>query len=141
MDTLQIMCCLRDVGSFLGVYPPDLLPQQSIARSGTLIVNTDPHTESGSHWLAIHFQSRSFTAYYFDSYGVPPLIPSIQASIRRNYTVWDYNSVQLQGPTTTVCGKYCCLFALYMDRGYTPQQFTGSFPSRTATSWFRLFFH
>jgi hypothetical protein len=22
-------------------------------------------------------------------------------------------------------GKYCCLFALYVDRGYTPQQFVG----------------
>jgi hypothetical protein len=33
--------------------------------------------------------------------------------------------VQLQGPVTAVCGKYCCLFALYVDRGYKPQQFVG----------------
>ena len=51
------MCCLRSVGSFLGVFPSDILPQLNIARSGTLIVNTDPHTDSGSHWLAIHLQS------------------------------------------------------------------------------------
>ena len=67
------MCCLRSVGSFLGVFPSDLLPQQPIARSGTLIVNTDPHTESGSHWLAIHLQSKSHSSFYFDSYGLPPL--------------------------------------------------------------------
>jgi hypothetical protein len=119
------MCCLQHVSSFLGVFPSDLLPQHSTARSGTLIVNTDPHIETGSHWLAIHFQSRSFTAYYFDSYGLPPFIHSIEAFIRRNCTVWDYNSVQLQEPTTAVCGKYCCPFALYVDRGYTPQQFVG----------------
>ena len=101
MDTRQIMCCLRYVGSFLGVFPSDLLPEHSIARSGTLIVNTDPHTESGSHWLAIHFQSKSHTSYYFDSYGLLPYIPSIQ-SIRHNCSVWDYNTVQLQGPTSTV---------------------------------------
>jgi len=29
--------------------------------------------------------------------------------------------------TSEVCGKYCCLFALYTDRGYTPQQFVALF--------------
>ena len=119
MDTRQIIFCLMYVISFLGVFPSDLLPRHSIARSGTVIVNTDPLTESDSHWLAIHFQSRSLCSYYFDSYGLRPFIPSIDSFIRRNSIVWDYNSVQLQGHTSTVCGKYCCLFALYMDRGYT----------------------
>jgi hypothetical protein len=77
MGTRQI-CCLRDVGAFPSVFPSDLLPKYPVALSGTLIVNTDPHTESGSHRFAIHFQSRSSTAYYFDSYGLPPFIPSIQ---------------------------------------------------------------
>ena len=132
MDTRQIMCCLRYVGSFLGVFPSDLLPGHSIARSGTLIVNTDPHTESGSHWLTIHFQSKSHSSYYFDSYGLPPYIPSIQSFIRRNCSVWDYNTVRLQGLTSTICGKYCCLIALYMDRGYTPKQFVGLLATATA---------
>jgi len=26
-----------------------------------------------------------------------------------------------------VCGHYCCLFALYIDRGYTPKQFVALF--------------
>jgi len=34
---------------------------------------------------------------------------------------------QLQSLTSDVCGKYCCLFALYMDRGYTPQKFVALF--------------
>jgi len=53
METAQILCTLKDVPSFLGVYPSDILPP-SITRSATLIVNTDPHTASGTHWLAIH---------------------------------------------------------------------------------------
>ena len=132
MDNRQIMCSLRNVSSFLGVFPSDVLLQHSIARSGTLIVNTDPHTETGSHWLAIHFQSRSHSSYYFDSYERSPFIPFIQSFIRRNCSVWDYNSVQLWGPTSAVCGKYCCLFALYMDRGYTPKQFAGLIATATA---------
>jgi len=32
--------------------------------------------------------------------------------------------------TSDVCGQYCCLFALYMDRVYTPQQFITLFAGR-----------
>jgi hypothetical protein len=55
-----------------------------------------------------------------------PLVPAIREFLRRNCTVWHYNKRKLQGLTSNVCGKYCCLFALYMDRGYTPQ-FVGLF--------------
>jgi hypothetical protein len=127
MDTMQILCTLRPVKSFLGVFPSDLLPSHSITRCGTIIINTDPHTESGSHWLAIRLEPRSSHAYYFDSYGVTPFLPSIQAFLRRNCTVYEYNAIQLQELTSIVCGKYCCLFALYVDRGYTPKQFAALF--------------
>jgi hypothetical protein len=126
MDTLQIQCTLRKVKSFLGVFPSDLLPH-SITQSGTFILNTDPHTNPGSHWLAIHFQPKSFSCYYFDSCGLAPYVPSIQAFLKRTCIVSDFNKTQLRGLTTIVCGKYCCLFALYMDRGYTPKHFISLF--------------
>ena len=126
------MCCLRSVGSFLGVFPSDLLPQLPIARSGTLIANIDPHMESGSHWLAIHVQPRSHSSFYFNGYGLPPFVPSVESFLHRNNIVQNYNAVHLQGPTNTVCDKYCCLFALYMDRGYTPRQFVGLLPTASA---------
>ena len=131
MDTSQIRCTLRNVKSFLGVYPSDLLPA-SISRSGTVIVNTDPHTERGSHWLAIHLEPRSSSAYYFDSYGIVPFIPDIRDFLKRTCTVWYHNSTQLQGLMSTVCGHYCCVFALYMDRGFTPQQFVRLFNTESA---------
>jgi hypothetical protein len=131
MDTIHIQHTLQDVTSFLGVYASDLLPC-SIVRTSTVIVNTDPHTEKASHWLAINFQTRSSSSYFFDSYGRYPHIPAIHDFIRRNCTVWQYNNVQLQGPTSTICGEYCCLFELYMDRGYTPQQFVGLFNADNA---------
>jgi len=126
MDTVQIQNALEGLNSFLGVYASDLLPL-SIAHTGTVIVNTDPHTEPCNHWQAIHFHHphRSSSGYFFDSYGRYPHIPSILDFIRRHFKVWQYNRTQLQGPMTAVCGEYCCLFALYMDRGYTPQQFEG----------------
>jgi hypothetical protein len=129
MDTVQIRYTVKDVTSVRGVYPSDRLPC-SIVQTGSVIVNMDPHTEEGSHWLAIHFQPKFSSAFYFDSYGNPASVPDIQDFIRRCCTVCHYNTVWLR-PTTTFCGHYCCLFVLYMDRGYTPQN---SWPCLKATS-------
>ena len=78
MDTVQILCTLRNVKSFLDVYASDLLP-----RSITKTVNADSHTEGVSHWLAVPFRRKSSSAYYFDSYGIVPVVPAILISIRR----------------------------------------------------------
>ena len=130
-----MLCTLKDVISFLGVYPSDILPSPpSLTRSATLIVNTDPHTANGTHWLAIHLQPRSYSGYFFDSYGLPPHLPSILTLLRRACSVWEYNTTHLQGLTSTFCDKYCCLFALYMDRGYSPKQFVGLFDAAIADS-------
>ena len=132
MDTVQIICTLKNIKSFHGVYPSVLLPHSIRNQAGTVIINSDPHTLKGSHWLPIHFQPKASKAFYFDSYGHPPLNSDIQSFLRRNCTVWDYNTSTLQGPTSVVCGKYCCLFALYMDRGFTPKQFVNLFTADMA---------
>jgi len=131
VDTIQISCTLNNVKSFLGAFPSDLLPH-SITQHSTVIVNTDAHTQTESHWLAIRLEPRASTALYFESYGPSPHIHDIQSFLRRNCTVLNYNNTQLKGPLSTVCGKYCCLFALYMDRGYTGQQFVGLFTAGMA---------
>jgi len=46
MDTTQILCTLRDVRSFLGVFPDDMLPR-SVTQSDTVIINADSQTEKG----------------------------------------------------------------------------------------------
>jgi hypothetical protein len=141
MDTMQIQCTLRNVPSFLGVYPRDLLPSHTFTQPSTIIINTDPHTESGTHWLAIRLEPRSSTSYYFDSYGLPPFLPAIQSFLRHTCSVWDYNTTQLQSLTSNVCGLYCCLFVLYMDRGMTPRQFISLFNTRHADRQLRRLFH
>jgi len=79
---------------------------------------------------SIRLEPRSSSAFYFDSYGLSPNVLDIQTFLRRNCTILNYNTIQLQGPTSMVCGQYCCLFALYMDIGYTGQQFVGLFDPR-----------
>jgi len=36
---------------------------------------------------------------------------------KRNSTVWNYNTTTLQGPTSIVCGHYCCLLPCTWTRG------------------------
>ena len=126
MYTKQIFCTLRNVRSFLGDFPSDLLPQ-SFSQSGKVVINADPHTEKFSHWLAILSRPKSASTYYFDSYGFLPVVPDFQAFVRRNSTASDHNRRHLQGLTSNIFGNYCCLFALYTVLGYTPQQFVGLF--------------
>jgi hypothetical protein len=131
--TVQNICSLKKVKSFLGVYPSDLLPHSIHQQTGTVRLNTDLHTQTGTHWLAIHFQPKSSRAFFFDSYVQPP--PSdlnILSYLKRNCTVWDYNTTPLQGPKSVVCGYYCCLFALYMDEGCIPQKFVRLFTTSIA---------
>jgi len=56
MDIVQIQHALQDINSFLGVYASDLLPF-SIVHTGTIIVNTDTHTEPGLQRQGIYFQN------------------------------------------------------------------------------------
>ena len=120
-----------------------MAPPTPITRSAILIVNTDPHTPKGTHWLAIHLQLRFHSGYFFDSFGLPPFVPSILSFLSRAFSVCEYNTTHLQGLTSAACseycclfarGEYCCLFALYMDRGFSPKQFVVLFDATIADS-------
>jgi len=124
---VQILCTRGDVSSFLDVFPSNRLPQSVARNATTVIVNADRHTQRGSPCLAVHFRPKSSSAYYFDSYRILRLVPSIQAFIKSNCRAWDYKRRQLHGLTTDVRVKYCCLFALHLKGGYTPQQFISQF--------------
>ena len=112
-----------------------LFPRRFPLRSPTIIhhANHHRHRECRSPHrrmftlASVYFRPKSSSAYFIDSYGIVPLVPTIQAFIKRNCMTWDYNRRQLQVLTAEVCGTFCCLFALYMYWGYTPQQFISLF--------------
>jgi hypothetical protein len=121
MNTFKILYALRNVHSFSGVYPPDILPLDKINQTGTIILNPDPHRERFTlarfpHWTQILnlILCRQLWPTLF--------VPAIQSFLRRTCTIWEYNKTQLQG-LTTVCRHYWCLLALYMDGQYTPKGF------------------
>lgn len=108
MNTSQIKHKLRGYSGFVGVFPCDRLPQLKPGQA--MIVNTDPHNEPGEHWVAFY---KSHTGYleYFDSFGMPPLVPLIRNYINRSdHGKFSYSTVQLQHESSQTCGNYCIAF-------------------------------
>jgi hypothetical protein len=116
MDTSEVYNHLQHlpVHSF-GVYASDLLPRK-IAPSTAIVVNTDPHTHQGTHWVAFYLDLHG-QLEYFDSYGQPPTVPDHIKFIRRNSCCYTYNSTPLQSLYSSVCGHYCLCF-LYCRAHY-----------------------
>lgn len=120
MDTLQIEKCLSTlpVQNF-GVYAADCLPHH-ISPSTALVVNTDPHNEGGTHWVAFYldenFNDGRGMIEYFDSYGQPPHLQFYQGFLRRNARRYLYNEHRLQSDTTRVCGQYCLVYLYFRTR-------------------------
>ena len=90
------------------------------------------HRSSHREWFAL--ASHSFSTpvlqllpHIFVRYlPVYPYYPSIHDT---QLLPLELQDLHLKGLTSTVCGKYCRLFAIYMDRGYTAEQFIGLFES------------
>ena len=139
MNTLQIVHALKDVPSFQGVYPSDLLPKN--VNSGSYIINFDEHTEPGSHWVGVYFYKNFVTSFYFDSYGLFPPLTSIHTFIKQHSITWNYSHRQLQGLTSNTCGYYACLFALFMDKGYSPMEYINQFTLQPDVQVKQLFHH
>lgn len=101
--------------TFAGVFASDMLPKFR-RHFSSFIVNLDPHTLSGSHWIAIFFHNN--TAYYFDSYGLPPSNRKILHFLKTNANCVFYNKITFQEVYTTTCGLYCLFFLFQCVRQF-----------------------
>lgn len=119
MNTNTIDKILGEFPSFLGAYPADLhcLPVILNYPSG-LVVNSDSCDSPGAHWVAIYFKNRG-KCFYFDSYGLPPLLKSHRDFIYRYSKTVDYNCFTVQGPLSITCAGHSIFFLTKIFQGYT----------------------
>ncbi len=94
---------------FGGVKASDQLPVK--AQHRCYIVNLDKSTSSGSHWVALYFSSDG-KGEYFDSFGLPPMLPSIISFLNANSLSYSFNTKRLQHLRTAVCGQYCVYYLI-----------------------------
>lgn len=109
-----------------GVYPADLLPSKIYERPCALIVNTDPSTKPGQHWIAI-FISASGKEEFFDSYGRRPKNPYFLKFLKRNADIITFNNKRLQSYFSDICGQYSLLYLYFRISGYSVRDFVSLF--------------
>jgi hypothetical protein len=103
-------------------------------RPATFVLNLDPHNKPGSHWVAVTFRDK-YSAWYFDSYGLPPVVESLEDFPRRNTAHFTYNQRQLQNISSDVCGQYVCLYTAYIcSESYNMKGFAAIFNPTAANS-------
>ena len=56
MDALQLDLAIKAKG-FLGAFPYDELPEKPVGDF-SIVVNTAPSNQAGSHWLALLYKSK-----------------------------------------------------------------------------------
>ena len=125
MDSNQIESYFTGVAGFKGVYPCDEIPHTT--EQGGFIINTDTSKEKGEHWVAL-YQNGDGTSEYFDSFGLPPVIPQIIKHLTDfSPNGSRYSSLILQNPYADTCGLYCILFIKEKIMGKTMEEFLSHF--------------
>ena len=111
--TSELFSRLRKIPDFKGVFPCDKLPNIS---KGYLIMNTQPSSMPGEHWVAMTINT---TGEYFDSYGFYPLNKEAEEFMNERTSTWTYNRVTLQGLNNFTCGEYCVMYIYIKALGYS----------------------
>lgn len=121
----EIQECLGQLSvAHSGVYACDQLPHR-VQVPSAIVVNADPHSRPGSHWLAIYIDINK-ELDFFDSYGRPP-DQKFTHFIKRNSKVARYNITVLQDITSSVCGHYCVTFLYFKSQGILMSEFIDLF--------------
>lgn len=122
----MIQARLESIPSFVGVFAADRLPDQ-VPIPCFLVANTDVSNEPGEHWIAIALMAGG-SAVFFNSFGLPPLVPEIVTFIRRNApNHLKYSNIVLQDGNSESCGWFCIAFIEHLARGGTLESFVALF--------------
>jgi len=131
MDAIAIVKLLQRFPCFKGVFALDKISQN--CKNGSFIINTDPSTKPGEHWVAVVIKKG--IGEYFDSFGNPPYHREILNFLERNCSHnWWYNPLCIQNTFSTTCGHYCILYVGLRCLGYSYNHFVSKFTGNTESN-------
>lgn len=108
MDEDEISSAMEAYPLFRGVYARDEIPHD-LKRPGGIIVNTDPRSNPGSHWIAIYLDNHN-TGELFDSLASEDVLSTFKDWMERNTTSYLFPLIPLQSSISKLCGVYCITF-------------------------------
>ena len=97
---------------------------------GSYVVNTDPSTAPGEHWVAMFFNN--LRSEFFDSYGLHPIVCGLTDFLDSHSSSWTYNSKTLQSLISEVCGHYTVYYILFRSRGCSLSKILTHFSSNVS---------
>ena len=101
MNTAQIVYALehdpKTSKKLCRVFPSEKLPQRIDKYPCGLVVNTDPSTKPGTHWIVIFLMPLQ-NGDWFDSYDKPPEFygPVFTEFMNKHCDEWELNDHKLQ---------------------------------------------
>ena len=129
MNSEEIQRALRRVRDFDGVFAADALPDEP----HLLVVNTDPASRPGRHWVCICVENRR--GEYFDSFGRPPTT-DFERYMDLHRSSWIFNRRQLQSVISRFCGHYCIYYCVLRSRGVDMPKIVSSFTTDTGLNMY-----
>ena len=128
MNSLQIEHLLKNDSETKSVFKKvcALNQLEKLTFPSAYVINSDPSTEPGEHWIAVYFDKHG-RGEYFDSYGLPPAFVGLK-SYMDTYSLSDW-ILQSQNLFSSVCGHYCVYFVLFRCRGVPLRAIVSDFTS------------
>ncbi len=135
MDTGQLLRAIRSDPILnrqcLGVFASDRVPREIKPLPCCAIVNTDPQSKPGQHWILLYFPTGD-TCELFDSYGREP--DGAVRKLIRPYQVVLANRRQVQSTLSSVCGAHCLYVAHHRARGIPMNEILNHYSSDPVTN-------
>lgn len=125
-SNIDLIYALSKTPCFSGVFASDRLPQRVTRFPTAIVMNFDQQRKKGSHWVAV-FIDGARVGYYFDSYGLPPFLPSVRRFLTSHCKKWSYGKRQLQSLDSNVCGQYSSLYLIHRSKKKSTRTFLKGF--------------
>ena len=110
---------------FGGVIPADSLKNITPGDGKLYVVNTQPSSHPGLHWIVINNKSNT-SIEFWDSLGQHPQKYGKYFMQYFNELDYLYNTRRLQGWERT-CGHFCLFYAFYRCREYSMETIVNNF--------------
>src|SRR5271154_323152 len=131
MDTLELNYLLHRILSNvenINVIPCDGLSNMT-HNNFAYIVNSDPSSKPGTHWLALYQNPKDKSIEFFDSFGMSFEYYGVNftefiMNCNRNVKISNRHIQSLHG---TTCGEYCVYFLAKRTKGYSFQSIIDEF--------------
>ena len=124
-SSTQIEKYLKNHSEFLGCFGTNNLPKALPQFPCSLIVNTDPTTKPGDHWLGLVLTKNK--CFFFDSFGLGIMDLNIKIFLKQYYKKVSINNHCIQHLNSDKCGLYCIAFIKHVNSTMTYEKFISKF--------------